>query len=81
MTKFGQVSTCPNLAVFGRLSPERNLTIFNLVGCDQKLPYSVKSVPTDEFSGVNPDRNLTDQDLTQMWPYLAKLALAKIWSY
>jgi len=43
--------------------------------------YSVKSVPTDEFSGVNPDRNLTDQAMTQMWSYLAKSTLAKIWSY
>ena len=42
---------------------------------------SVKSIPTDEFSGVNSDRNLTDQALVQMWPYLAKSALAKIWSY
>jgi len=52
----------------------------------ENWPYSVKSVPTDEFptgefSGVNPDRNLTDQALTQMWPYLAKSTLAKIWSY
>ena len=47
----------------------------------ENWPYSVKSVPADEFSGVNPDRNLIDQALTQMWPYLTKLTLAKIWSY
>jgi len=38
-------------------------------------------VQTNKFSGVNSDQNLTDQALAQMWPYLAKSALAKIWSY
>jgi len=38
----------------------------------ENWPYSTKLVPTNEFSGFNPDRNLTDQALTQMWPYLAK---------
>jgi len=47
----------------------------------EKWPYSVKSIPANEFSGVNPDQNLTDQALTQTWSYLAKSALAKIWSY
>jgi len=47
----------------------------------ENWPYSVKSVPTGEFNGVNPDRNLTDQALAQMWSYLAKSELAKIWSY
>jgi len=47
----------------------------------ENLPCSVKLVPADEFGGVNPDGILTYQDLTQMWPYLAKLALANIWLY
>ena len=47
----------------------------------ENCPCSVKSVPTDEFSRVNPDQNLIDQALAQMWPYLAKSAVAKIWSY
>jgi len=47
----------------------------------ENLSYSVKSVPADKFSGFNPDWNLTYQASAQMWPYLAKSALVKIWSY
>jgi len=57
--KFGQVDTCPNLAVFGRLSPEQNFTIFNLVNYDKKIGHiqSSRSRPT----------NLVESTLTKIW--------------
>jgi len=49
MTKIWSSRHLPKFSRIRSISPERNLTIFNLVGCDQKLTI---------FSQVGPDRQI-----------------------